>query len=200
MTAQDRHGGDELDDAAIGLAKSTEADRRRPDAEAGAPRWILFGALAVAIIVADQLTKAWIVANVNPARPTVILGDTLRLVVSHNTGALFGLFRDQAPLFALLSVGVIGLIAWYHGRTGRSTYMTIALGLLLGGAIGNFIDRFRLGYVVDFVDAGIGSLRWYTFNVADSAISMALLLLLAVAIWPSLASRWETPARRGVDA
>jgi signal peptidase II len=200
MTGQDRHGGDELDDAAIGLAKSTEADRRRPHAEAGAPRWILFAALAAAIIVADQLTKAWIVANVNPARPTVILGDTLRLVVSHNTGALFGLFRDQAPLFALLSVGVIGLIAWYHGRTGRSMYMTIALGLLLGGAIGNFIDRFRLGYVVDFVDAGIGSLRWYTFNVADSAISMALLLLLAVAIWPSLASRWETPARRGVDA
>ena len=200
MTAQDRHGGDELDDAAIGLAKSSEADGGRPHAEAGAPRWILFAALAAAIIVADQLTKAWIVANVNPARPTVILGDALRLVVSHNTGALFGLFRDQAPLFALLSVGVIGLIAWYHGRTGRSTYMTIALGLLLGGAIGNFIDRFRLGYVIDFVDAGIGSLRWYTFNVADSAISMALLLLLAVAIWPSLASRWETPARRGVDA
>jgi signal peptidase II len=146
------------------------------------------------------VTKAWIVANIDPARPTAIIGDSLRLVVSHNTGALFGLFRDQAPLFALLSVGVIGLIAWYHGRTGRSIYMTIALGLLLGGAIGNFIDRFRLGYVVDFVDAGIGTLRWYTFNVADSAISTALVLLLAVAIWPSLASRWEASARRGVDA
>jgi signal peptidase II len=199
MTGQDRHGGDELDDAAIGLARSTE-DRPRPGDGAGEPRWILFAALAAAIIVADQLTKAWIVANVDPARPTVILGDNLRLVVSHNTGALFGLFRDQAALFALLSIGVIGLIAWYHGRTGRSTYMTLALGLLLGGAIGNFIDRFRLGYVVDFVDAGIGNLRWYTFNVADSAISTALLLLLAVAIWPSLASRWETSARRGVNA
>jgi signal peptidase II len=200
MTAQDRHGGDELDDAAIGLAKSSEVDRRQPAPAGGAPRWPLFAALALTIIVVDQLTKAWIVANVDPARPTVLVGENLRLVVSHNTGALFGLFRDQAPLFALLSVGVIGLIAWYHGRTGRSLYMTIALGLLLGGAIGNFIDRFRLGYVVDFVDAGVGDLRWYTFNVADSAISTALVLLLAVAIWPTLASRWETPARRGVDA
>jgi signal peptidase II len=130
----------------------------------------------------------------------VILGDNLRLVVSHNSGALFGLFRDQAPLFAILSIGVIGLIAWYHGRMGRSTYMTLALGLLLGGAIGNFIDRFRLGYVVDFVDAGIGNLRWYTFNVGDSAISAALVLLLAVAIWPSLATRWTVPAGRGADA
>jgi signal peptidase II len=199
MTAQDRHGGEELDDAAIGLARSTE-DRPRPGEGAGEPRWILFAMLAAAIIAADQLTKAWIVGNVDPVRPTVILGDNLRLVVSHNTGALFGLFRDQAALFALLSVGVIGLIAWYHGRTGRSTYMTVALGLLLGGAIGNFVDRFRLGYVVDFVDAGVGNLRWYTFNVADAAISTALLMLLAVAIWPSLASRPETSARRGVDA
>jgi signal peptidase II len=200
MTRQDRHGGDKLDDAAIEVAPVDERDRSRPSPEAGEPRWILFAALAAAIIVVDQATKAWVVASVDPARPMVLFGDNLRLVVSHNTGALFGLFRDQAPLFALLSAGVIGLIAWYHGRTGRSTYMTVALGLLLGGAIGNFVDRFRLGYVVDFVDAGIGNLRWYTFNVADSAISTALVLLLAVAIWPSLATRWAPPAGRGVDA
>jgi signal peptidase II len=200
MTPTERHGGDELDDAAIGLATSTEGDRRQPSAEAGEPRWALFVALAGAVIVLDQATKAWIVANVDPARPTHLVGDLLRLVVSHNTGALFGLFRDQAPLFALLSVGVIGLIAWYHGRIGRSLFMTVALGLLLGGAIGNFIDRFRLGYVIDFVDAGIGNLRFYTFNLADSAISTALLLLIAVAIWPSLATRWASPVGHGVDA
>jgi signal peptidase II len=200
MTGQDGHGGNELDDAAIEVAPVDERDRSRPSPKAGEPRWILFAALAAAIIIVDQATKAWVVANVDPVRPMIIFGDGLRLVVSHNTGALFGLFRDQAPLFALLSAGVIGLIAWYHGRTGRSTYMTVALGLLLGGAIGNFVDRFRLGYVVDFVDAGIGNLRWYTFNVADSAISTALVLLLAVAIWPSLATRWAPPAGRGVDA
>jgi signal peptidase II len=63
--------------------------------------------------------------------------------------------------------------------------LSITLGLLLGGALGNLIDRVRLGYVVDFVDAGIGSLRWYTFNVADASISCAIVLLLIVALRPT---------------
>src|SRR4029077_2467673 len=91
--------------------------------------------------------------------------------------------------FAMVSLVVVGLIVAYHARSGRSTYLSVTLGLLLGGALGNLIDRVRLGYVVDFVDAGIGNLRWYTFNVADAAISFAILLLLAASLWPSLARR-----------
>ena len=200
----DRHGGSHLDDAAIATASPSDGTRRESgrsvsEVTAERARWPIFLALAAGIVVADQLTKAWIVANVDPTQPIRIVGDNLRLVVSHNTGALFGLFRDQAPLFAAVSVAVIGLIAWYHGHSGRSTYLSIALGLLLGGAIGNFIDRFRLGYVVDFVDAGIGNLRWYTFNVADSAISCALALLIAAAVWPSLA-RSSGASDAGADA
>ena len=63
---------------------------------------------------------------------------------------------------------------------------TIALGLLLGGAIGNLIDRLRYGYVVDFVDMGIGQWRFYTFNVADAAITTAIVLLLAMAVFPRI--------------
>jgi signal peptidase II len=200
MRGQERDGGDGLDDAAIGMAEAIGQDHARPGVAPGRARWKLFVALAAAVISVDQLTKAWIVANVDPTRPVFLIGENVRLVVSHNTGALFGMFRDQAPVFAIVSIGVIALIAWYHGHAGRSTYLTIALGLLLGGAIGNFIDRFRLGYVVDFVDAGIGSVRWYTFNVADSAISLALVLLLAVAIWPSLVTRGSTARGPGVDA
>lgn len=148
----------------------------------------MFAGLAAAIVVADQLTKAWIVANVDPREPTLIVGDYLRLIVSHNNGALFGLFQGQATLFALVSFGVIALIVAYHARSGGSTLMSVALGLLLGGAIGNVSDRLRFGYVIDFVDAGIGDLRWYTFNVADSAISLALCLLVLVAVRPSLAA------------
>jgi hypothetical protein len=66
-------------------------------------------------------------------------------------------------------------------------YISVTLGLLLGGAIGNLLDRFRLGYVVDFVDLGIGTFRWYTFNVADAAISLSLVLLVLLAIKPELA-------------
>ena len=64
---------------------------------------------------------------------------------------------------------------------------TVALGLLLGGAIGNLIDRLRYGYVVDFVDMGIGEWRFYTYNVADAAITTAIVLLLAMAVFPRLA-------------
>ena len=149
--------------------------------------WTVFLSLAVVVVVLDQLTKAWLVANFRPGQVADVVGDAVRLVFSQNSGALFGLFRDQALLFGLVSLGVIGLIVAYHGRSGRSLYLSIALGLLLGGAIGNLIDRLRLGYVVDFVDVGIGNLRFYTFNVADSAISTSIVLLLAVAIVPNLA-------------
>ena len=149
--------------------------------------WSVFVGLSGTIVVLDQLTKAWLQSNFAPGQVVEVLGNTVRLVFGQNSGALFGLFRDQAPLFALASLGVVGLIVAYHGRAGRSLYLSISLGLLLGGAIGNLIDRLRLGYVVDFVDVGIGTLRFYTFNLADAAISTAIALLLAVAIVPSLA-------------
>ncbi|HEY0443020.1 MAG TPA: signal peptidase II [Candidatus Limnocylindrales bacterium] len=165
--------------APVGTRADSVVERRRP-------HWGLFVGLAAAVLIADQVAKAWIVANVDPFRPTTVVGDYLRLILSHNTGALFGLFHDQAALFAIFSVVVIGLLVWYQSKVGRSVLLSIALGLLLGGAIGNLSDRVRLGYVVDFVDAGIGSLRFYTFNIADAAISTALLLLILVALRPSL--------------
>jgi signal peptidase II len=156
-------------------------------AATGRPLWPPFVLLASAIVVSDQVTKAWITDALAPDGVVKVVGDYLRLVYTQNTGALFGLFRGQAAPFALLSLAVMGLIVAYHGRSGRSPYMTLTLGLLLGGAIGNAIDRLRLTYVVDFVDAGIGSLRFYTFNVADACISASIVLLLLMAIRPSLA-------------
>ena len=149
--------------------------------------WGVFLAIPIVVVILDQLTKAWLVANVARGEVLEVLGETVRLVYHQNSGALFGLFRDQAIVFGVLSMIVIGLIVAYHARSGRSRYMSIALGLLLGGAIGNLIDRLRLGYVVDFVDIGIGDLRFYTFNVADSAISAAIVLLVAIALLPGLA-------------
>ena len=150
------------------------------------PNWLLFIGLAAAVVVADQATKALVTSALQPGESRPILGDLLRIVFSQNSGALFGLFKDNAAMFGLVSLGVIGLIVAYHGRAGGSTFMTVTLGLLLGGAIGNMLDRLRLGYVVDFVDGGIGTVRWYTFNVADAAISLAIVLLIVAALRPSL--------------
>ena len=155
-----------------------------PESRADRSRWLVFFGLAAGVLVVDQVVKAWIVANFEVDRVVPIVGEYVRIAVSHNSGALFGLFRDQAPIFALFSLGVIGLIVWYQSRAGGALFVTVALGLLLGGALGNLTDRLRLGYVVDFVDLGIGSFRWYTFNVADAAISCSILLLLVLAIRP----------------
>jgi signal peptidase II len=156
---------------------------------AGRPYWFTFVGLAALIVVVDQLTKAWLTSYLSPGESVAVVGDWVRLVHSQNNGGLFGLMHGQAVLFGLVSLIVVAFIVLYHGRARPSRYLSITLGLLLGGAVGNLIDRLRIGYVVDFVDAGIGTLRWYTFNVADTAISFAILLLLAASLWPSIARR-----------
>lgn len=162
--------------------------------ERRATRWGLFVAIAIAVVILDQLTKSWLVANVEPGGAIEILGDWVRLIHGRNDGGLFGLFGGSAAVLAIASLGVIGLIVAYHARSKPNAVLTIALGLLLGGAVGNLLDRLRFGYVVDFVDAGIGTLRFYTFNVADSAISIAILLLILLALFPALGGAGSDPS------
>ncbi len=176
-------------------------DSRPAPAPPAAPqaqrRWSLFAALALTIVVVDQLAKFLVTRALDPGQSVDVVGNIVRIVFGQNTGALFGLFKDNAAMFGVVSLVVVGLIVAYHARSAASLYLTLTLGCLLGGAIGNMVDRLRVGYVVDFVDAGIGSTRFYTFNVADSAISLAILLLFLAALRPSLvdshAARPERP-------
>lgn len=154
-----------------------------------ASHWRVFASIAALVVVIDQLTKAWLVSVLDPGQSMNVVGDWLRLVHGQNTGALFGLFRDSAAGFAVVSIVVVGAILWYEARAGGTRYVSLTLGLLFGGALGNLADRIRLGYVVDFVDAGVGTLRFWTFNVADASISLAIVLLLAASVWPSLAGQ-----------
>jgi signal peptidase II len=163
-----------------------------PVAVAGRPRWVLFAVLAAAVLVIDQLVKSWVAGSFQVGVPVPVLGEALRITVSHNQGALFGLFQGSAVVFGLVSLLVVGLIVWYEARAGASLIVSIALGLLLGGAMGNLTDRLRLGYVIDFVDAGLGDVRWFTFNLSDVAIDGAILLLILVALLPE--RRAERPA------
>lgn len=170
-----------------------EASRKVSQPGSGA-RWVLFTALAGAVVVADQLTKAYVdaaypLATTGPlvpgySAPTTVLGDLVRIAKSYNDGGIFGLFGDSAIILGLASLAVITFIVIYQARQGTRSglLLSITLGLLLGGAVGNLIDRLRHGYVIDFVDLGVGDFRWYTFNVADAAISTAVVLLLAISI------------------
>ncbi|MFN8623951.1 MAG: signal peptidase II [Chloroflexota bacterium] len=151
--------------------------------------WPVFGGLALAVLVVDQLSKAWVDGTFalaspfaqpgTPGAPTQVLGDLVRIAKSYNDGGIFGLAGSSALLLAAASLIVIAIIVAVEARQGRNDpLLTVALGLLLGGALGNLIDRLRFQHVVDFVDMGVGGDRWYTWNVADAAISVAIVLLL----------------------
>ena len=154
----------------------------------------LFIGVATAVVLLDQVAKIWIEASFAPAAPgvptgepsgpTPVIGDLVRIGKTYNDGGIFGLFDAAAPVLGLLSVAIIAGIAWYEWRHGAAAgpVVTLGLGLLLGGALGNLIDRARYGYVIDYIDVGIGNARFYAFNVADAAISIGILLLFVAAL------------------
>ena len=124
-------------------------------------------------------------------QPTSIIGELVRIAESYNDGGIFGIFGSSAPVLALASLAVMVMIVWYHQREGLRGHwlLTVALGLVLGGALGNFADRARIGHVIDWVDMGFGGIRWYTFNIADAAISISIVLFIGLAIFGNRLAR-----------
>jgi signal peptidase II len=152
-------------------------------------RGLLFLGLAVLVVVADQITKRVMEDRLRGQRSIPVVDDILRLTYVENRGAAFGLLQDQTTFFVLVGIIVVGVIAASYRYLPRSGFMLhLALGLQLGGAIGNLIDRVRQGYVVDFVDFGYHANWWPVFNVADSAIVVGVALLAFNALTPSPAA------------
>lgn len=136
---------------------------------------------ALVTVGVDQLTKWIIRTSLAPQHSIPLLPGVLHLTYVHNTGAAFSLFRGQVPALIVVSGLVAGWIGWELWRHPRHAGLPLySLGLILGGAIGNLIDRLRFGYVEDFIDLRV----WPVFNVADSAITIGVTLL----IWRSFFS------------
>lgn len=134
--------------------------------------------LAGLIIVADQFTKWLVMVEVmNPPRVIPIV-PYLNLVMAWNTGVSFSMLKGSGPwLLSGLAVAVsVGLLVWLGRLTQRLP--GYAVGLIIGGALGNVIDRLRFGAVFDFIDFYVGDWHWPAFNLADSAISIGVVLLL----------------------
>jgi signal peptidase II len=162
-------------------------------------RGLLFLGLAALVVVVDQITKRIVDDRLERSGvrsvPVPVVGDFLRLTYVENRGAAFGLLQDQTAFFVFVGVLVIGVIAASYRYLPRSGFrLHLALGLQLGGAIGNLIDRVRQGYVVDFIDFGYHSNWWPVFNVADSAIVIGVALLALNALSPTST---EEPAPAG---
>jgi signal peptidase II len=152
-------------------------------------RGLLFLGVAAGVVVLDQVTKRIAEERLRQVGSVPIpgTGDLLRLTYVQNRGAAFGLLQDQTVFFVLVGVVVIGVIAASYRYLPRSGFrLHLALGLQLGGAIGNLLDRVRQGYVVDFVDFGYRSNWWPVFNVADSAIVIGVALLALGALIPGI--------------
>jgi signal peptidase II len=119
--------------------------------------------------------------------PQQLIGSFVQIIRGENRGGLFGIVQGSAPLLAALSIGVILALVIFHERERlpQVTPVTVGVGLLIGGAIGNLIDRLAFGYVLDFIDVGVGSLRFWTFNIADTGISFGIVILLVDTLWRS---------------
>ena len=142
--------------------------------------------IALALIAADRGSKM-LVDGADLGMPQQLIGSFVQIIRGENRGGLFGIVQGSAPLLAALSIGVILALVIFHEREREAhvTALTVGVGLLIGGAIGNLIDRLAFGYVLDFIDVGVGSLRFWTFNVADAGISFGILILLVDTLWRS---------------
>ena len=142
--------------------------------------WLLLSLLVIAI---DQATKHVALAALQLSEPVAALPGFLNWTLAFNSGAAFSFLAGadgwQRWLFTALAIGVsVALIVWI-ARTPRSDWRAAApLALIVGGALGNLIDRLRFGHVTDFIDVYVGSAHWPAFNIADSAISIGAVMLI----------------------
>lgn len=123
----------------------------------------LFAVSSLLVVLFDQIIKL------------LIISKTIPLNYIQNTGAGFGLFKNSVNILIIISFIVIGMILYYYKKIPEnSVSVQIAAGLILGGAIGNLIDRIRLGFVIDFIDLKF----WPSFNIADSAITIGAIIII----------------------
>ena len=151
------------------------------------PKLAPWYALALAVALLDQLSKHWVSASFRYAevRPFTAF---FNLVLTHNQGAAFSFLASasgwQRGFFIVLALIAIVLILVLLARHAGDKLFCLSLALILGGALGNVIDRIALGYVVDFLDFHLAGWHWPAFNLADSAISLGAVLLIVESLLP----------------
>lgn len=147
----------------------------------------ILGGCGLLALVLDQLTKFWAVTAIDPLQPVTVIPGLLDLVLVHNRGAAFGFLNRsdiQWQFWLFLGATVVAAVAIVALlRSSRfNAWLSAGLGLVLGGAVGNLVDRIRFRAVIDFVDVYVGQWHWPAFNVADMAICIGA-FLACIVIW-----------------
>ncbi len=137
----------------------------------------MFYLLVALVFVSDQVSKAWIQGRLGYEESLPILGNAFTLTLTHNPGGAWGTLPSANRFFIVVAgLAAVALLVAYHRMKRVELFVGGAFALAMGGALGNLLDRLRYGYVVDFFDARI--IHWPVFNVADSAISLGIVLLM----------------------
>ncbi len=177
----------------------------------GSGRRLAYLAITLAVVASDRFTKILAESHLDPYRSVTVIPDLFDLTLVRNPGGVFGILKNLDPgfrsiLFTLIPLVAILLIAWYAMRVAAEHIGThVSLALILGGAIGNLIDRLKTGHVTDFLDFYWRGYHWPAFNLADSAICVGVGLLLVESLFsaddavlhdetrPAEPSRSDTP-------
>ncbi|WP_313347099.1 signal peptidase II [Sedimentibacter sp.] len=140
----------------------------------------LFGLIFVSSILADQVTKAWAVNTLKDGSSIKIIGNFLRFTYAENRGAAFSILQNQRWFFIIATVVMLIVLAYIFFRTKNINKLSrLSIAMIAGGAIGNFIDRLMLGYVIDFIDVRFGSFyNFPIFNIADSFVVCGTILMV----------------------
>ncbi len=146
---------------------------------------ILIGIIFAASIVLDQLTKKWAVGVLKDGSSIKVIGDFLRFTYAENRGAAFSILQDQRVFFIITTVVMLAVMAYIYFKTKNITKLSkLSIAMIAGGAIGNFLDRLRLGYVVDFIDVRFGSFyNFPIFNIADSFVVCGTILMVILILF-----------------
>jgi len=142
----------------------------------------MIGLVAGAVLILDQATKALVLNHLPLGGSIPVIPGFFDLTHVHNPGGAFGFLSGMSAefrglLFVAVSLLAVGLILYFYWQTPvRQRFLAVGLSLIFGGAVGNLVDRIRFGIVVDFLDLYAGELHWPAFNVADSAITVGVLI------------------------
>lgn len=148
-------------------------------------RIVLVAAVAILVFVSDRITKIAVDSSLAVGASVDVVGQWVRIRHVTNNGAAFGLLPERTTLLSILSVlAVVAIVFYYRRLAAESRLIAATLGMQLGGAFGNLVDRVGQGYVVDFIDVGIpDGPRFWSFNVADSSIVVGIIAVTVLLWW-----------------
>ena len=146
---------------------------------------IVAAIIIIISIVSDQLTKFWAMEVLKNGDSIKIIGNFLRFTYAENKGAAFSILQNQRTFFLVITLVMLVFLGYIYFKTKNITKLSkLSIAMIAGGALGNFIDRFRLGYVVDFIDVRFGEFyNFPVFNIADSFVVCGTILMIILILF-----------------